>query len=68
VPLKGTAEPNLPDLPAPKVTFARYRPHKTRCVQVRNGVRKTVQCPSKSKKPVRQVSKPRSSVQARAGG
>ena len=44
VPLRGTAEPNLPDLPAPKVTLARYRPKKARCVQVRNGVRKVVNC------------------------
>ena len=54
VPLKGTAEPNLPDLPAPKVTLTRYQPKKTKCVQVRNGVRKVVQCPSAStKKPAK---------------
>lgn len=50
VPLKGTAEPHLPDLPAPKVTLARYQPRKAQCVQVRNGVRKVVQCPA-AKKP-----------------
>ena len=51
VPLKaGAAEPNLPDLPAPKVTMARYQPKKARCVQVRNGVRKVVNCPSGKKK------------------
>ncbi len=50
VPLKGTAEPNLPDLPAPKVTLTRYQPKKATCVQVKNGVRKVVQCPSASKK------------------
>lgn len=50
VPLRGTAEPNLPDLPAPKVTLTRNPPKKARCVQVRNGVRKVVQCPS-AKKP-----------------
>ncbi len=54
VPLKGTAEPNLPDLPAPKVTLSRYQPKKAKCVQVRNGVRKVVQCPSASaKKPAK---------------
>ena len=54
VPLKGTAEPNLPDLPAPKVTLTRYQPKKAKCVQVRNGVRKVVQCPSAStKKPAK---------------
>ena len=50
VPLRGSAEPNLPDLPAPKITLARYRPAKSKCVQVRNGVRKVVQCAT-SKKP-----------------
>jgi len=49
VPLRGTAEPHLPDLPAPKVTKARYRP-KGRCVQVKNGVRKVVQCRAQAKK------------------
>jgi hypothetical protein len=49
VPLNGSAEPHLPDLPAPKVTLARYRP-KGRCVQVKNGVRKVVQCRAPAKK------------------
>ena len=49
VPLRGTAEPNLPDLPAPKVTLTRYRP-KGRCVQVKNGVRKVVKCRAPAKK------------------
>jgi len=67
VPMKGTAEPNLPDLPAPKITVARYRAKKAKCVQVRNGVRKVVQCPTKAKKPgVRKPAK--STIQARAGG
>jgi len=68
VPMKGsTAEPNLPDLPAPKVTLARSKAKKTKCVQVRNGVRKVVQCPTKAKKPGGQ--KPaKSTIQARAGG
>ena len=47
--LRGTAEPNLPDLPAPKVTLTRYRP-KGRCVQVKNGVRKVVKCRAPAKK------------------
>lgn len=50
VPLKGTAEPHLPDLPAPKVTVTRYQPRKAKCVQAKNGVRKVVQCPA-AKKP-----------------
>jgi hypothetical protein len=67
VPMKGTAEPHLPDLPAPKVTLARYKAKKAKCVQVRNGVRKVVQCPTKAKKPgVRKPAK--STIQARAGG
>lgn len=69
VPLKGTAEPHLPDLPAPKVTLARYRP-KPKCVQVKNGVRKVVQCPAaKTKKPAAKTRAPAKSttttVQAR---
>ena len=47
VPLKGTAEPYLPDLPAPKVTLARK---KATCNQTRNGVRKAVACASGKKK------------------
>jgi hypothetical protein len=48
VPLKGTAEPNLPDLPAPKITLARAK--KAKCIQVRNGVKKTVPCATGKKK------------------
>jgi len=62
VPLKGTAEPHLPDLPAPKVTLARYRP-KAKCVQVKNGVRKVVQCPAaKTKKPAAKTRAPAKST------
>ena len=69
VPMKGsTAEPNLPDLPAPKVTLARYKPSKAKCVQVRNGVRKVVQCPTKAKKPGARKPATKSTIQARAGG
>jgi membrane-bound lytic murein transglycosylase D len=69
VPMKGgTAEPNLPDLPAPKVTLARYKAKKARCVQVRNGVRKVVNCPSSKKSTKSRAAVKRSSVsiQARA--
>jgi membrane-bound lytic murein transglycosylase D len=48
VPLKGSAEPYLPNLPAPKVTMARAK--KAKCYQTRNGVRKTVACASGKKK------------------
>jgi membrane-bound lytic murein transglycosylase D len=48
VPLKGTAEPYLPDLPAPKVTMARAK--KAKCYQTRSGVRKAVACASGKKK------------------
>jgi membrane-bound lytic murein transglycosylase D len=48
VPLKGTAEPYLPDLPAPKVTLARAK--KAKCYQTRNGVRKAVACATGKKK------------------
>ncbi len=50
VPLRGTAEPNLPDLPAPKVTLARYRPQNSRCVQVKTKTGKTqMQCRAPAK-------------------
>ena len=48
VPLKGSAEPYLPDLPAPKVTMARAK--KAKCYMTRNGVRKAVACASGKKK------------------
>jgi peptidoglycan lytic transglycosylase D len=52
VPLKSDAEPNLPDLPAPKITRARYR-RAAACYVVNNaGVKKRVQCaPAKKKQP-----------------
>jgi membrane-bound lytic murein transglycosylase D len=51
VPLKsGAAEPNLPDLPAPKITQARYRRAAACYVVSSSGVKKRVQCaPSKKK-------------------
>lgn len=50
VPLRGTAEPHLPDLPAPKVTLARYRT-KARCVQVTTKAgKKQMQCRAPAKK------------------
>jgi membrane-bound lytic murein transglycosylase D len=71
VPVKGgIAEPNLPDLPAPKVTLAHYRPKKARCVQVRNGVRKVVSCPAGKKKSTVKTKAPAkrttTTIQARA--
>jgi membrane-bound lytic murein transglycosylase D len=50
VPLKNGAEPNLPDLPAPKITQARYRRAAACYVVSSSGVKKRVQCaPSKKK-------------------
>jgi membrane-bound lytic murein transglycosylase D len=50
VPLKSGAEPNLPDLPAPKITRARYRRAAACYVVNSSGVKKRVQCaPSKKK-------------------
>ena len=51
VPLKGSAEPHLPDLPAPKVTVARYRPTRAKCYVVSShGTKKQVQCAAPKKK------------------
>jgi membrane-bound lytic murein transglycosylase D len=45
VPLKGTAEPNLPDLPAPKITRTTYRGKQYRCtMKTSNGKRRVVPC------------------------
>jgi membrane-bound lytic murein transglycosylase D len=69
VPHKGTAEPYLPDLPAPKVATARHK--KAKCTQVRNGVRKSVPCATGKKKKTTTVRAPAkqapATVQARAG-
>ncbi|HXF66944.1 MAG TPA: transglycosylase SLT domain-containing protein, partial [Burkholderiales bacterium] len=52
VPLRGaTAEPHLPDLPAPKVVLARYRPAKAKCARAVAGVKKQVRCRAPVKKP-----------------
>lgn len=48
VPLTGSAEPYLPDLPAPKVTRTRIK--KAKCYQTRNGVRRVVACARGGKK------------------
>ncbi len=58
VPLKSDAEPHLPDLPAPKITRARYR-RAAACYVVNSaGVKKRVQCaPSKKKRPAAARSK-----------
>ncbi|HUF81375.1 MAG TPA: LysM domain-containing protein, partial [Burkholderiales bacterium] len=45
VPLEGTAEPNLPDLPAPQITRTTYRGAKYRCtMKTSNGKRRVVPC------------------------
>ncbi|MBI2508543.1 MAG: transglycosylase SLT domain-containing protein [Betaproteobacteria bacterium] len=50
VPLRGTAEPHLPDLPAPKITRARYQPKKARCVQAVKGGKKQMRCAASARK------------------
>lgn len=50
VPLKSGAEPNLPDLPAPKITQARYRRAAACYVVTASGARKRVQCATSKKK------------------
>ena len=69
VPHKGTAEPYLPDLPAPKVATVRHK--KAKCTQVKNGVRKSVPCATGKKKKTTTVRAPAkrapATVQARAG-
>ena len=69
VPHKSDAEPNLPDLPAPKITQARYR-RTAACYVVNNaGVKKRVQCaPSKKKQVSKAPAKPRASSGAPSSG
>ena len=50
VPHKGTAEPNLPDLPAAKITRAGYQPKKrANCVQVVKAGKKQLRCSAPAK-------------------
>jgi membrane-bound lytic murein transglycosylase D len=45
VPMRGNADPHLPDLPAPKVTLTRNQPRRAKCYQVsNNGTKKQVAC------------------------
>jgi membrane-bound lytic murein transglycosylase D len=51
VPHTGTAEPNLPDLPAARITRARYQPKKrANCVQVVKAGKKQLRCSAPAKK------------------
>ena len=56
VPLRGSAEPYLPDLPAPKVALAQKK--KAKCYVVRQGVKKAVACASGKKKKTTTVKAP----------
>jgi membrane-bound lytic murein transglycosylase D len=72
VPLKSGAEPNLPDLPAPKITQARYRRAAACYVVGSSGVKKRVQC-APSKKKTQQAAakapaKPRASSSSTSSG
>lgn len=45
VPLRGDADPHLPDLPAPKLAATRGKPKRAKCYQVsNNGAKKQVPC------------------------
>jgi membrane-bound lytic murein transglycosylase D len=70
VPLKAGAEPNLPDLPAPKITQARYRRAAACYVVNSSGVKKRVQCaPSKKQQQVvKAPAKPRASSSGTTSG
>ena len=70
VPLKSDVEPNLPDLPAPKITQTRYR-RTAACYVVNNaGVKKRVQCaPSKkTQQAAKAPAKPRTGSGAPSSG
>jgi membrane-bound lytic murein transglycosylase D len=67
VPLGTGAEPNLPDLPAPKITLARY-PKKAKCYVVSNsGAKKQVTCAPSKKKTQQTVTAP-AKPRASSGG
>jgi membrane-bound lytic murein transglycosylase D len=76
VPLRGNADPHLPDLPAPKVTLTRNQPRRAKCYQVsNNGAKKQVACahsPAKTKTATAAAKQPGKqttpSAQARAAG
>ncbi len=51
VPLRGNADPHLPDLPAPNVARARYKAKRATCYVVSNsGAKKRVACAAANKK------------------
>jgi len=51
VPLRGDADPHLPDLPAPKLATSRSKPKRAKCYQVSNsGAKKQVPCATAPKK------------------
>jgi membrane-bound lytic murein transglycosylase D len=75
VPLRGNADPHLPDLPAPKLAASRKKPRKAKCYQVSNsGAKKQVPCataPAKKRpvatiRPAKQRPRSSSGVSARA--
>jgi membrane-bound lytic murein transglycosylase D len=67
VPLKSGAEPHLPDLPAPKITKARY-PKRAKCyVVTSSGAKKRVQCAPSKKKPQQAATAP-AKPRASSGG
>jgi membrane-bound lytic murein transglycosylase D len=67
VPLGTGAEPNLPDLPAPKITLARY-PKRAKCYLVStSGAKKQVAC-AHSKKKTQQTTKAPAKPRSSSGG
>ncbi len=65
VPVRGNAEPYLPDLPAPKVATARYQPKKKYTQAVRKvGPKKLVQRSAATRKPAAGQRPPAKRVQA----
>jgi membrane-bound lytic murein transglycosylase D len=76
VPLRGNADPHLPDLPAPNVARARYKAKRAKCYVVSNsGAKKQVACSAAKKKQPAAVARSKSttpesgvSIRALTGG
>jgi len=69
VPLtEDSAEPHLPNLPAPKITLARYMPRQAKCYVVSDsGTKKQVQCTAPAKKQQPATAAPSTPAAPRSG-
>ncbi|MGH8648169.1 MAG: LysM peptidoglycan-binding domain-containing protein [Burkholderiales bacterium] len=69
VPLRGEADPHLPDLPAPKVASSRAKPKRAKCYVVSNaGAKKQVPCTAPAKKKTAATKAPATTERSTSSG